>query len=130
MSASKLPGPLCICFRAFEIDSGTLCRSSSPIPRVVERPKALPHKQPTAAVPSDATSAPSNPIPAKLRVAAGQVTFDAEGNDTPGSLYFSRVVHWPGNSKSGVTIGRVGNGDSNGSGIGRMIGGMVRPRGL
>ncbi|CAB3974833.1 calcium-binding protein [Burkholderia aenigmatica] len=36
----------------------------------------------------------------------GQLTFDAEGNDIEGSQYFSRVVHWPGNALSGVTLGR------------------------
>ena len=37
---------------------------------------------------------------------AGQVTFDAEGNDDPLSIYFSRKISWPGNSLSGVTLGR------------------------
>ncbi|MBY7666998.1 type VI secretion system tip protein TssI/VgrG, partial [Vibrio anguillarum] len=41
-----------------------------------------------------------------LTVPKGQLTFDAEGNDVEGNLYFSRVIHWPGNAKSGVTIGR------------------------
>lgn len=36
----------------------------------------------------------------------GKITFEAEGNDTPGSPYFSRVIHWPGNDLSGVTLGR------------------------
>lgn len=36
----------------------------------------------------------------------GKITFDAEGDDTPSSRYYSRVLHWPGNSLSGVTIGR------------------------
>lgn len=40
-----------------------------------------------------------------LKVPAGQVTFDAEGNDTPGNRYYSRVLHWPGGA-SGVTLGR------------------------
>ena len=40
-----------------------------------------------------------------LHVKSGQVTFDAEGNDSPASPYFSRVLHWPGGA-SGVTIGR------------------------
>lgn len=39
-------------------------------------------------------------------VKKGNVTFDAEGNDILNSKYFSRVIHWPGNSLSGVTIGR------------------------
>ncbi|ERK17016.1 EF hand domain protein [Pantoea sp. AS-PWVM4] len=41
----------------------------------------------------------------RLTVSEGQVTFDAEGNDQPASLYFSRHIHWPG-GVSGVTIGR------------------------
>lgn len=40
-----------------------------------------------------------------LIVSQGQVTFDAEGNDNPASIYFSRLLHWPG-GLSGVTIGR------------------------
>ncbi len=40
-----------------------------------------------------------------LIVAAGQVTFDAEGNDNPDSIYYSRVAHKP-PGISGVTIGR------------------------
>lgn len=40
-----------------------------------------------------------------LTVPRGQLTFDAEGTDEPGSRYFSRRVHWPGGA-SGVTIGR------------------------
>ena len=40
-----------------------------------------------------------------LTVPHGQVTFDAEGNDVSNSIYFSRVIHWPGGI-SGVTIGR------------------------
>jgi uncharacterized protein (TIGR02594 family) len=38
-----------------------------------------------------------------LKVSEGQVTFDAEGQDS--GHYFSRVCHWPGGN-SGVTIGR------------------------
>jgi Bacterial toxin homologue of phage lysozyme, C-term len=41
-----------------------------------------------------------------LQVGDGQVTFDAEGNDDPKTIYFSRMVHWPGNDLSGVTLGR------------------------
>lgn len=41
-----------------------------------------------------------------LSVRFGQVTFDAEGNDIKGSQFFSRVIHWPPTSLSGVTIGR------------------------
>lgn len=44
----------------------------------------------------------------------GIITFRAEGNNTRGNLYYSRVIHWPGivsrcatkGSASGVTIGR------------------------
>ncbi|MBD0845596.1 calcium-binding protein [Pectobacterium versatile] len=41
-----------------------------------------------------------------LKVPQGQITFDGEGNDVPNSPFFSRVVHWPGNPESGVTLGR------------------------
>jgi len=41
-----------------------------------------------------------------LIVTKGQLTFDAEGNDVENSTFFSRKIHWPGNSESGVTIGR------------------------
>lgn len=41
-----------------------------------------------------------------LIVTKGQLTFDAEGNDVENSTFFSRRIHWPGNSESGVTIGR------------------------
>lgn len=40
-----------------------------------------------------------------LSVTAGQVTFDAEGNDDDTTAYFSRVLHWP-KGESGVTLGR------------------------
>lgn len=40
-----------------------------------------------------------------LKVDAGQVTFDAEGNDDPKSIYYSRRLHWP-KGGSGATIGR------------------------
>jgi len=40
-----------------------------------------------------------------LQVDAGQLTFDAEGNDNPNSIYFSRRPHVP-SETSGVTIGR------------------------
>lgn len=36
----------------------------------------------------------------------GRLTFRAEGNNNPSSMYYSRKIHWPGNSGSGVTIGR------------------------
>ncbi|MCG6538942.1 hypothetical protein MCB86_02500 [Pseudomonas sp. KSR10] len=41
-----------------------------------------------------------------LKVPRGQLTFDVEGNDNPGSIYFSRVAHWPPVGNSGVTLGR------------------------
>lgn len=36
----------------------------------------------------------------------GKLTYDAEGNNTLGSQFYSRVIHWPGNAESGVTLGR------------------------
>jgi len=36
----------------------------------------------------------------------GTLTYNAEGNDIPSSMYYSRVIHWPGNDLSGVTLGR------------------------
>ncbi|OAT76777.1 hypothetical protein A9B99_22715 [Mangrovibacter phragmitis] len=36
----------------------------------------------------------------------GKLTYNAEGNDIPSSMYYSRVIHWPGNNLSGVTLGR------------------------
>ncbi len=41
-----------------------------------------------------------------LKVPNGQVTFNAEGSDNSASTNFSRVIHWPGNDESGVTVGR------------------------
>ncbi|WP_242671616.1 hypothetical protein [Azotobacter chroococcum] len=48
----------------------------------------------------------SKPKLGLIKVKEGKITFDAEGNDMPGSPHFSRVIHWPGNSLSGVTLGR------------------------
>ncbi len=57
---------------------------------------------------------PAKPLPptpagkdggTNFTVEQGQITFDAEGNDNPKSLYFSRHLHHPSDS-SGVTIGR------------------------
>jgi hypothetical protein len=49
------------------------------------------------------------PMPAKVdknfKVDEGQVTFDAEGNDNPQSIFFSRHLHHP-SAESGITIGR------------------------
>jgi hypothetical protein len=39
-------------------------------------------------------------------ILAGKITFNAEGNDDPNSAHYSRVIHWPGNDLSGVTLGR------------------------
>lgn len=36
----------------------------------------------------------------------GKLTYDAEGNNIPSSQFYSRVIHWPGNDESGVTLGR------------------------
>ena len=47
-----------------------------------------------------------HPISGLLIVSAGQVTFNAEGNDIPNNRNFSRRIHWPGNAASGVTLGR------------------------
>jgi len=57
---------------------------------------------------SAAPAAPVNNHPSSgpLTVSAGQVTFDAEGSDVATSPFFSRHIHWPGNAKSGVTLGR------------------------
>jgi len=57
---------------------------------------------------SAAPAAPVNNHPSSgpLTVSAGQVTFDAEGNDEPSSRFFSRHIHWPEKMESGVTIGR------------------------
>ncbi|ATZ92858.1 hypothetical protein [Dickeya fangzhongdai] len=47
-----------------------------------------------------------------MDIKEGLFTFNAEGDDIPNSLYFSRKIHWPGNLSickdiaSGVTIGR------------------------
>ncbi|MEQ9885877.1 peptidoglycan-binding protein [Pectobacterium zantedeschiae] len=48
----------------------------------------------------------NNPLSGPLVVCAGQVTFDAEGDDSSSSRYFSRHIHWPEKMESGVTIGR------------------------
>ena len=49
---------------------------------------------------------PTPAISTNFKVKKGQITFDAEGGDIEMSQYFSRVIHWPGNGLSGVTIGR------------------------
>ena len=70
----------------------------------------------TAGSPIAACPYGQKPKPAELKrgpvegddfsVSKGQITFNAEGNDNPKSPYFSRHIHWPGNEKSGVTLGR------------------------
>ncbi|WP_191636277.1 calcium-binding protein [Pseudomonas fluorescens] len=42
----------------------------------------------------------------EAKILAGKITYNAEGNDSPGSMHYSRVIHWPGNDLSGVTLGR------------------------
>jgi len=56
-------------------------------------------------IPGCADPVPMYPNSPHLRVAFGQRTFDAEGLEAPGR-FFSRQIHWPGTSHSGVTIGR------------------------
>lgn len=43
---------------------------------------------------------------ASTGVRRGHITFDAEGNNVRGSQHYSRVVHFPEQGISGVTIGR------------------------
>ncbi|MDP2746524.1 hypothetical protein [Pseudomonas sp.] len=59
------------------------------------------HVQPLALIGAFNTAAKINNV-----IKEGQITFDAEGNDIPTSPFFSRVIHWPGNDLSGVTLGR------------------------
>ncbi|NYS29454.1 MULTISPECIES: peptidoglycan-binding protein [unclassified Pantoea] len=58
------------------------------------------------APPRPAAPPVNNPSTGPLVVSAGQVTFDAEGDDSPTSRYFSRHIHWPEKMESGVTLGR------------------------
>lgn len=55
--------------------------------------------------PAGATVQMEREEPGPLEVDQGQITFDAEGNDRADSIYYSRVLHHPG-EWSGVTIGR------------------------
>ncbi|SDR76265.1 hypothetical protein [Pseudomonas oryzae] len=57
--------------------------------------------QPLALIGAFSTATKVAPI-----IKEGQITFDAEGNNIPSSPFFSRVIHWPGNELSGVTLGR------------------------
>lgn len=69
-------------------------------------------KAPSFSLQAGTAAAPNgdgNPVQKKddpLSVDKGQVTFDAEGNDTKGSTWYSRHIHWPGTASSGVTVGR------------------------
>nr|WP_314423557.1 pesticin C-terminus-like muramidase [uncultured Erwinia sp.] len=45
-------------------------------------------------------------IRSQKKILDGQLTYNAEGNDISSSIYYSRVIHWPGNDLSGVTLGR------------------------
>ncbi|MBP2168770.1 hypothetical protein J2125_001962 [Erwinia toletana] len=63
-----------------------------------------PGRPPASAAP--AAPIDNHPSSGTLTVSAGQVTFDAEGKDIPNKAFFSRYIHWPGNAKSGVTLGR------------------------
>ena len=59
------------------------------------------HFQPLALIGIFSTVARANHT-----ISEGRITFDAEGNNIPTSPFFSRVIHWPGNNLSVVTIGR------------------------
>jgi len=45
-------------------------------------------------------------IRSQKKVLKGRLTYNAEGNNISSSIYYSRVIHWPGNDLSGVTLGR------------------------
>lgn len=45
-------------------------------------------------------------IKSQEKILKGKLTYNAEGNDISSSIYYSRVIHWPGNDLSGVTLGR------------------------
>ncbi|MCC4107085.1 hypothetical protein [Serratia ureilytica] len=45
-------------------------------------------------------------IRSQKKILEGRLTYNAEGNDISSSIYYSRVIHWPGNDLSGVTLGR------------------------
>ncbi|PNS09929.1 hypothetical protein COO59_20145 [Mixta theicola] len=45
-------------------------------------------------------------IRSQKKILEGRLTYNAEGNDISSSIYYSRVIHWPGNELSGVTLGR------------------------
>lgn len=45
-------------------------------------------------------------IKSQNEILKGKLTYNAEGDDIPSSIYYSRVIHWPGNDLSGVTLGR------------------------
>ena len=45
-------------------------------------------------------------IKPQVKTLEGKLTYNAEGNDISSSIYYSRVIPWPGNNLSGVTLGR------------------------
>ncbi|BBV30754.1 pesticin C-terminus-like muramidase [Citrobacter werkmanii] len=45
-------------------------------------------------------------IKSQVKTLEGKLTYNAEGNDISSSIYYSRLIHWPGNDLSGVTLGR------------------------
>ena len=68
--------------------------------------ESLINSMPAAAGTSSGDPRRCQPNSPELRVAKGQVTFDAEGIEgSKPTIYFSRQIHWPGGN-SGVTIGR------------------------
>jgi Bacterial toxin homologue of phage lysozyme, C-term len=65
-----------------------------------------PVSQPAPPPPPPPPPSPTpTPTPDYFSVSAGQVTFDAEGNNDPDSPYYSLQIQWAGGN-SGVTIGR------------------------
>lgn len=77
------------------VDGFDATAGSAPAPPAVPVPSPAP-------APARAMDGPRALGP--LEVARGQLTFDAEGTDTPGR-YFSRVLHVP-TASSGLTLGR------------------------
>lgn len=103
MSGFKLPRPLCQVLGALNIDFGTMCRSRSPDPSPLNGVLQL-QNQSSLQTNNPVQLSETNDLD-YLKVDNGQLTFDAEGNDDPKSIYFSRTPHVPSDS-SGVTIGR------------------------
>ena len=96
----RIPGILGASALEFPIDKGTLCLNPSFSPRSIP-PRLAPMASQQQARPSSPQPVGNGPF----ELAVGQLTFDAEGQESPTSAYFSRVVHWPGGI-SGVTLGR------------------------